>query len=270
MTDVLGTRIHPVRRDEACAVLISDLHVPSDGGEVLDRLRSALAAARRLGAAAFVLGDLFDSYVAKAQARHGVWREVAGLFAAAAASGVPVDVLHGNRDFLLGEEFGRASGARLVPGGLRGRLGGIDTLLLHGDELCQNDRPYQRAKRWLRHPLTRAIARQLPLRMALAAAEKARRKSQNVIASGDQTRFLPTTAAMDAAMATGAQRLVFGHIHRHAHGQHGAGEYWVLPAFDASGIGFVVRGGQLEPVRFLGTDGRFEGVALPPPCPFAP
>ncbi len=141
MTAVFGTRVHAVGADHAAALLISDLHVPADGGASLQALRGALAAARRLGAAVFVLGDLFDSYVCKAQVRHGVWRDVAALLREA---GVPIALLHGNRDFLLGAEFTAASGARVVAGGLRGRLGGVDTLLLHGDELCRNDLPYQR------------------------------------------------------------------------------------------------------------------------------
>jgi hypothetical protein len=146
LTAVLGTEVFEAAGDEATAILISDLHVPADGGPVLASLRGALAAARALSAAVHVLGDLFDSYVTPAQLRTGVWREVAALFAAAAAAGTAIDLLHGNRDFLLGDEFRAASGARVVAGGLRLRLGGVDTLLLHGDELCQNDLPYQRAR----------------------------------------------------------------------------------------------------------------------------
>jgi UDP-2,3-diacylglucosamine hydrolase len=109
----------------------------------------------------FVLGDLFDSYVSRRQVAFGVWRDVAAAFAGAAAVGTEVWLLCGNRDFLLGPEFAAASRVHLVDGGVRTRLAGADTLLLHGDELCQNDLPYQRAKRWLRHPLTRAVARRL-------------------------------------------------------------------------------------------------------------
>ncbi len=271
MNGVLGTKVFATGCDEATAILISDLHVPAHGGAVLAFLRGALAAARQLSAPVHVLGDLFDSYVTPAQVRTGVWCEVAALFAQAAAAGVTIDVLHGNRDFLLGPEFQTASRARVVAGGLRGRLAGVDTLLLHGDELCQNDLPYQRAKRWLRHPATRWLARQLPLRVALAVAERARRRSRQVIAGGDQQRFLPTAAAVGAAFATGIGRLVFGHIHRHSYGQNigsDGSDYWVLPAFDATGIGLLARNGAIGSVRFLDASGRFEPVETPPPCPF--
>lgn len=250
MSPVLGTCIEPLRAPAERALLVSDLHIGSDGGAPLQHLRHAVEVAAAAGATLLVLGDLFDSYVARAQVRHGVWREVAALFARAGADGVPVAVLVGNRDFLLGEEFATASRVQLAPGGLRGVVGGVDTLLLHGDELCQNDLPYQRAKRWLRHPLTRWLARHLPLRLAFAVAERARRKSRMVVAAGDQTRFLPTRSALGTALGV-APRLVFGHVHRRANGRLGAGEYWVLPAGDAEGIGLWLAPGEARLVRLL-------------------
>ncbi len=268
MTRVLGTRIEPLRAVAERALLVSDLHIGSDGGAALAHLRWAIAAAAAQRATLLVLGDLFDSYVSRAQVRHGVWREVAGLFARAVADGVPVAMLVGNRDFLLGDEFVAASRVQLSRGGLRGLLGGVDTLLLHGDELCQNDLPYQRAKRWLRQPWLRWLARHLPLRLAFAVAEKARRKSRMVVATGDQTRFLPSRAAVAAAFGNGAPRLVFGHIHRRAHGRLGGGEYWVLPAGDAEAIGVWLAAGEARLVR-LSAGGDLTPEPTPPECPLS-
>jgi UDP-2,3-diacylglucosamine hydrolase len=267
---VLGTPVHRLPAAVADALLISDLHVPADGGQALARLRAAVDFVCRSRLPLFVLGDLFDSYVCRAQAGVGVWREVAGLLAAVASTGAPVHLLHGNRDFLLGAEFAAASGAHIVAGGLRVPLGGVDTLLLHGDELCVNDRPYQRAKRWLRSAPVRHLCRALPLSLALWVAARARARSQRVVQRGDQQRFLPTGGAVDAALATGVRRLVFGHIHRHARGGRGGGEYLVLPAFDATGIGFLVRDGGIAAVCFGGPEGPPEPVPPPPPLPLGP
>lgn len=262
--EVLGTRVYAVEGPAPRALLISDLHVPDDGGDALANLDTALAAARRLGARLFVLGDLFDSYVARGQARRGVWAEVAARFLAATAAGLRIDLLLGNRDFLLGDEFVRRSGVRLVDGGLRGAIGGVDSLLLHGDELCLADLPYQRAKRWLRHRLTRWLARRLPVALALRVAERARRRSRMVVQRGDQTRFLPTPGAFAAVAATGVGRLFFGHVHRHAQDVTG-GRWYVLPAFDASAVGYWLHDGVVESVRCVGAAGEL--VALPAPGP---
>jgi UDP-2,3-diacylglucosamine hydrolase len=260
---VLGTRIETVAGDPARPVLLlSDLHIPADGGAVVEALSQWLDQAVSEGARVFVLGDLFDSYVSAAQVRTGVWREIAARFATAVGRGVEMTVLHGNRDFLLGTEFARASGVRLVAGGVRTRIGAREVLLLHGDELCQNDVPYQRAKRWLRSWPVRLLARRLPLSLALRVADRARSKSSMVIQSGDQTRFDPTAAAIGAALA-GVDQLVFGHIHRPARGRYGAGEYCVLPAFDAAGVGIRMHGQETSYVRCTA-----RGVErLPDPAP---
>lgn len=265
MSELLGTRIHDLEPADR-ALLISDLHVPADGGPVVAALAAAVRQARQREAVLFVLGDLFDSYVSRSQAKVGVWRDVAALFRDATDQGLAITVLIGNRDFLLGDEFERASGVALIAGGVRARLGGVDTLLLHGDELCQNDLPYQRAKKWLRHPLTRAFARNLPLFLARRAAERARRKSQRVIHSGDQRRFLPSERAVAAAFATGVGRLVFGHIHRLAEGTFGAGRYHVLPAFDERAVGLWISPAGARPEALTGAARLGEATA----CPWSP
>lgn len=268
MTAVLGTAVI-AGADVARAVLISDLHLAVGGG-ALDGFDAALAYTEQRGATLFVLGDLFDSYVSKAQVRVGIWRDVAVRLAAATARGLPVVLLVGNRDFLLGDEFAFASGVRLVHGGYRARLGGLDTLLLHGDELCQNDLPYQRARRWLRSAPVRLLARRLPLRLAERLAERARQRSRAVVRSGDQSRFLPSGRAVARAFETGVERLVFGHIHRHATGSFGddGARYHVLPAFDEQSIGLCFEAGEVTPHRFAGP-GPVVPVAAPPPCPWS-
>jgi UDP-2,3-diacylglucosamine hydrolase len=266
--NVLGT---DVRQGAAAAraVLISDLHVGADGGDVVAAMDAAVAHAEGHADAMFVLGDLFDSYVSRAQVRVGVWRDVAARFQRAVAGGLRLVVLVGNRDFLLGPEFSAASGVELVHGGYRAELGGVDTLLLHGDELCQNDLPYQRAKRWLRHPLTRGVARRLPLPVARWAAERARDKSRDVVRSGDQSRFLPSEQAVSEAVSAGAARLVFGHIHRHARGEFGAADYHVLPAFDEAHVGLWIEPGRLQAVRF-GAAPSLAPVEPSGACPWSP
>ncbi|MBM4060427.1 MAG: UDP-2,3-diacylglucosamine diphosphatase [Planctomycetes bacterium] len=270
MTRILGTTIEAVPDDDRPALLVSDLHVPGDGGPALAALDLALCAAQARAGRLFVLGDLFDCYVSAAQVRRGVFRDVAARFAAAAARGVAVHLLRGNRDFLLGDEFAAASRARLARGGLRLRLGGRETVLLHGDELCRNDLPYQRAKRWLRHPCTRWLLRRLPAGLALRLGERARARSRKVVMSGDQQRFLPTRSALGEVFAAGAELVVFGHIHRHAAGSAAGGCYRVLPAFDADRVGLLADAGGLRPVRFLLDGGELRPVAEPPDPPFPP
>src|SRR5690606_14145559 len=100
---------------------------------------------------------------------------------------------------MLDDRFAAHTGCRVVPGGLRLCCGGVETLCLHGDELVWNDRPYQRAKRFLRHPATRAALRSLPAPLALRAAGGVRARSAVSREQGDALRFAPVEEAVGEA-----------------------------------------------------------------------
>ncbi len=225
--------------DRPCTILLSDLHVTPDGGQVLEDLGHLLGRAAKDAARTrvLILGDLFHWYVGSGQLVLGAWREMTELLQKTVAAGVSMTVLCGNRDFLLDVGFQDQTGCRLVMGGLRLSLDGRPTLALHGEELCLRDHPYQRSKCWLRHPVTRGLMHRMPLKLARALAQGVRSQSQKVVNRGDQNRFRPPAWALRAAFGSGVEVLVFGHIHCRTRGRlNGAGEYWVLPAFDEGGI----------------------------------
>lgn len=264
---ICGTPLAVLPAVAGPVLMLSDLHLPADGGRVLRSLQGALAAAVSMRATVFVLGDLFETYITPRQVAVAGWRDAAAAFAAAAARGVAVHLLRGNRDFLLGAEFAAAGRLQLAAGGLRLRLLGRETVLLHGDELCTNDLPYQRAKRWLRHPCTQWLARRLPIAVALRVAARARARSMKVVQQGDQSRFLPPQAVVENVFTDGVTQLVFGHVHRLAHGRLRGGEYWVLPAFDATATGLVADAEGWRPVAFA-ADGGVTALPVPDRFPF--
>ena len=246
--------------------LLSDLHVRADGGQVLDDLSNLLrrAAGDAARSRVLFLGDLFDSYVGSGQLATGAWKELARMLRNSVAAGVSVSVLSGNRDFLLDPGFEEQTGCRVIHGCLRAVLGGRPTLLLHGEELCLRDHPYQRSKGFLRHPVTTGLIRRMPLVLARALAEGVRTQSKKVVARGEPHRFQPPDWAVRATLAVGVEQVIFGHIHSRRRGQlDGSGEYWVLPAFDEGGIHLCHGPGDL---RFY--DRMGDALADPPPESF--
>ena len=134
-----------------------------------------------------------------------------------ADAGVPVAVMHGNRDFLLGERFARAAGAKLLPERVVVDAGGVPALLMHGDELCTDDADYQRYRAWIRDPRRqrRILALPWPVRRAFSAWLRRRSRNANRT-KRDEIMDVNAPAVAQAFRDAGVARLVHGHTHRPA------------------------------------------------------
>jgi UDP-2,3-diacylglucosamine hydrolase len=213
--------------------VIADLHLdPEARGPwrafegFVDRLRGVPALV--------ILGDLFEYWVGPGQAREPEPAALLARLGAAAREGTRLHVVHGNRDFLLGAELERASGAHVHPEGCVGRLAsGRRVLLVHGDELATDDHAYQRMRAVLRSAPVRLAARGIPYPWTRALARRLRRRSvQAVAAKSTATVELKPAAALDRLRAARAERLVCGHAHRYRHEELAGGLAWtVLDAF---------------------------------------
>ena len=147
---------------------------------------SRFSRARRASAEAlYLLGDLFEVWVGDDDDNPDNARACAAL-AALTASGVAVYAIHGNRDFLLGEQFARRTGVKLLPDPVLVDLYGVPTLLSHGDVFCTEDASYQQLRSIVRQPawqraLPVAAARQRAGRSPAPRAPAARRTPQRTI-----------------------------------------------------------------------------------------
>jgi UDP-2,3-diacylglucosamine hydrolase len=95
--------------------------------------------------------------------------------AALSAQGIPVFVMVGNRDFLMGKEFEKLSGATLIPDPSIIDLYGTPTLLMHGDTLCTDDMDYQQFRDMVRDPAWQAdfLAKSVEERTAISKNARA-------------------------------------------------------------------------------------------------
>src|SRR5436190_22272416 len=92
----------------------SDLHLDSEAPWAIDAFRAFLAGPARAAEALYLLGDIFEAWVGDDDQSADNDRICDGL-AALTASGVATYAIHGNRDFLLGEQFTRRTGVKLLP-----------------------------------------------------------------------------------------------------------------------------------------------------------
>ena len=196
--------------------LVSDLHLdPGDpaGLERLSRFADDLPDATR---ALWILGDLFAAWIGD-DAEDAAACCVRDVLRRLADRGVRCHLMQGNRDFLLGEHFAGACGARLVDDPHVLDTGALRVLLTHGDALCTDDVAYQRVRTQLRDPATQAalLTRSREDRQALARA--AREKSRTDGANKPSAIQDVTQDAVDAMLdETACELMVHGHTHRPA------------------------------------------------------
>lgn len=196
-------------------LFISDLHLDGSRPAVTQLFFSFLAGEARRADALYILGDLFEAWIGDDDddAHH---QAVLSRLQALSRT-VPVAVMHGNRDFLLGERFARESGCRLLAEAEVVHLYGVPTLLMHGDQLCTDDDAYQAFRRTARDPGWQRdmLARPLAERRAIARQARDRSAIENAM-KADAIMDVNADAVADAMRRHGVRRMIHGHTHRPA------------------------------------------------------
>ena len=236
------------------SLFISDLHLSEERPAANERFIAFLEDRARAADALYILGDLFEYWIGDDDLAAPFNAVIAGLLQALAKRGVQVWVMHGNRDFLLGEGFCRATGARLLQDPAIVKLGGVDTLLMHGDTLCTDDLDYQNWRRTARSAVWQREFLAKTRRERHQAIGALREKSREVIrAKPAEIMDVNGGAVRDALRRHGVRRLLHGHTHRpgrHALEVDGRRcERWVLPDWYGPG-GYLEIGKRPRLVRF--------------------
>lgn len=195
-------------------LFISDLHLDAAWPHACTQFRDFLRGEARGAEALYILGDLFELWVGDDDDDALRASMVAGL-AELTRSGTACYVMHGNRDFLIGERFAAGSGCRLLSDPVVLDIGGERALVTHGDLLCRDDARYQQLRAQVRRRAWQRRFLRLPLATRRLLAGAARAGSQRHMQQAVPDIMDVTPEAVTAAMrATGARTLIHGHTHR--------------------------------------------------------
>ncbi len=218
---------------------ISDLHLsPQTSGTnriFLDFLGGRARAAEHL----YILGDLFEVWPGDDciddpdDTFHCV---IVDAMRALSDSGVRLSVMHGNRDFLLGDEFSARSGATILPDPYVLSLPAWQFVLSHGDALCSDDKDYQAFRTQVRDPAWRISFLEKPLHERKAIATALRQQSEQAkrekIKQSQHLMDLNPGDTDDFLREHGYATFIHGHTHRPATHDHLVDgihvERWVL------------------------------------------
>jgi UDP-2,3-diacylglucosamine hydrolase len=200
------------------AHLISDLHLDESRPALTDILFRFLRTRARTAPELFLLGDIFEVWIGD-DCKDPLVEEFARQVAAVAQAGTQVYFMHGNRDFLLGEEFAARCHMTLLHDPVVRRLGGIDTLLTHGDRYCTNDAKYIafRAQRSSEAFLKMILAKPLEERRAIAAHARMQSiEHQKKFGTAQDVGDVVDAELIKEMSEKGVHRLIHGHTHRPA------------------------------------------------------
>lgn len=197
-------------------LLISDLHLEQQRPDITRAFVHFLQTRARQADALYILGDFFEVWVGD-DAMEPFQHEIASALRELADSGTRLYLMHGNRDFMLGQGFCQLAGCTLLSDPCRVSFNGEPVLLMHGDSLCTSDAAYMRMRRLLRNPLSLWLLRHLPLAKRHALARKLRKESQLQTRQKAASIIDVTPSEVPRLMAKyGVRTLIHGHTHRPA------------------------------------------------------
>jgi UDP-2,3-diacylglucosamine hydrolase len=134
--------------------------------------------------------------------------------------------MHGNRDFLLGEQFVRRSRCTLLQDPVCIDLYGVPTLLMHGDLLCTDDTEYLTFRDTVRNRdwQDELLAKPLAVRRDMAA-EMRRNSREKTAGKPESIMDVNPVAVQDTMTRYAVVQLIHGHTHRPGvHTLHVAGQ----------------------------------------------
>ncbi|MDW7745212.1 UDP-2,3-diacylglucosamine diphosphatase [Halomonas sp.] len=207
-------------------LLISDLHLHPGAPEITEGFLHWLDERARGCDALYILGDFFEAWIGDDLLDLGeqdptgnaiLAARIAAALKRLADGGTAIYLMHGNRDFLLGERFASEAGASLLPDPSVVRLGGTQALLMHGDSLCTLDEAYQAFRAQARHPLWQEQVLSMPIQERIALARQLREQSGEANSNKAEDIMDVTPGEVAKVMAEhNVSTLIHGHTHRPA------------------------------------------------------
>jgi len=197
-------------------LFVSDVHLDASSPAAVEQFLAFLRTHAANAEALYILGDLFEAWVGDDETDPDK-KTVCAALRALTTSGVACFVIHGNRDFLLGETFCDNTGSRLLPDPVVAEFDGERVLLTHGDTLCTDDHSYQELRSIVRTAPWQRRFLALPLIDRELLANQARAGSrQHTARTIPQIMDVNPDAVATAYRVADVRRIIHGHTHRPA------------------------------------------------------
>ena len=195
-------------------LFISDLHLDDRRPETTALLLNFLNEEAPHADALYILGDLFEFWLGD-DVPSVCATGVATALSSLSDNGLPCYFMHGNRDFLLMEDYAASAGLSLLPEEHVADLYGERVLLMHGDSLCTDDVAYQQFREVVRNPAWQKDFLAKTPQERLQVALQARDASAEHKGSIDMDIMDVNPGEVELAFTRhGVHRMIHGHTHR--------------------------------------------------------
>ena len=205
---------------------IADLHLDDSRPHITQLFIEFLDSIKLKADELYILGDLFEYWIGddvlelQPEACPNtvkLMQTVVAQLKALADSRVKIYLGHGNRDFLIGDQFIQAVGASLLDEMTVIDLYGTPTLLMHGDTLCTDDIEYQQLRVILRNPQWQADFLSKSIQDRIKEADNLRQISQKQTKDKQADTLDVNQQQVEKIMREfNVTQLIHGHTHRPA------------------------------------------------------
>ena len=197
-------------------LFISDLHLEESRPDITEAFLGFLDGKASGVDQLYILGDFFEAWIGDDE-RTPLQEQIATALRKLRDSGTRIFLMHGNRDFLIGQDFCDRAGATLLDDPTVINLYGTPTLLMHGDSLCTADVEYQKFRANMRNPQMQKmmLARPLEDRQQMARQLRQMSMAKNQGKAEDIMDVTPEEVVRELEHH-GVQLMIHGHTHRPA------------------------------------------------------
>lgn len=219
------------------ALFVSDVHLkpslPRTTQAFFDLLRIRATKAQQL----YLLGDIFEYWAGDDDIAAPYNRRIIDAIGRVSDAGIAVFWIAGNRDFLVGDAFAKATGATLLPDPFVAAIAGHRITLVHGDAQCTDDTAYMAFRAQVRQPGWQQEFLARPLAQRKAIIEGLRNDSREAQRAKSYDIMDVNPGAIQSLFdATGTSIMIHGHTHRpacHDYRHNGANRSrYVLPDWE--------------------------------------
>jgi len=211
---------------------ISDLHLHEKRKDIKNSFFNFLESEATRFENLYILGDLFEVWIGD-DLQDNFSKEVIKKLKLFSKDNKNIFIMHGNRDFLLGEKFANLCGAKILPDPYILESGKKKIMLSHGDIFCIDDIEYQKFKSTVRTPEWKKDFLSKSIFERNEIARQLRKESSKK--NSEKEDFLMDVNKLEIekiALENKIDILIHGHVHRPKVHDEIFGERFVLGDWD--------------------------------------